>query len=231
MNEPSEGNVKKPNLSVLANLALVIAAAFTVWNTASSRSAAEVGRPELMLHNWEQELGTGIAVGPEDAPIKIVELMDFRCSFCRAWSARLDSLLTEHPGSVRVAFHHWPLRNHPHALSAAVAAECADGQGAFSAFARAVFADQQLIGDRSWREFAEMAGVPDLDAFEACAALPAGNFQRIQLGIDLARSTRATGTPTVWVNGQLSRPTLEALRRMAEEASRSPESDALVSPR
>jgi protein-disulfide isomerase len=132
------------------------------------------------------------------------------------WSGRLDSLLAEHPDAAQVSFHHWPLRNHPHALPAAVASECADRQGAFAAFARALFARQDSIGVRPWRAFAERASVSDLEAFEACAALPADSFPRIQYGLDLAERVGATGTPTVWINGEVGRPTLAELRELAQ---------------
>jgi protein-disulfide isomerase len=146
--------------------------------------------------------------------------MDFQCPFCRGWSARLDSLLAEHSESVRISFHHWPLSNHPHALPAAVAAECAQQQGAFLPYARELFAAQDSIGVRPWKAFAETAGVPDLGAFEACAALPADSFPRIKYGRDLANRVGATGTPTVWINGQMRRPTLAELRELVQEAGR-----------
>jgi protein-disulfide isomerase len=58
--------------------------------------------------------------------------------------------------------------------------------------------------------------VSDLEAFEACAALPADSFPRIQYGLDLAERVGATGTPTVWINGEVGRPTLAELRELAQ---------------
>ncbi len=206
--------MKKPSVGAVANVALVAAALFVIWNARSARPPhPAVGLPA----DWEREMTTGIVVGPEDAPIQIVELMDFRCPFCREWSARLDSLRVEHPGSVRVSFHHWPLGAHPDALAAAVAAECADRQGSFVEFSRTVYAEQTLLGQRPWREFADQAGVPDLDEFDACAAQPSEAFPRIQHGIELAGATGARGTPTVWINNRVMRPrpSLDELRAMA----------------
>jgi protein-disulfide isomerase len=177
--------------------------------------SAPTEEPEpVVLEDWESELNTGIVIGPADAPIQIVELMDFQCPYCAGWSALVDSFLTEHPDAARVSFHHWPLPNHPHALAAAVASECADRQGAFAEFTRVVFANQSSIGQWPWSTFAERAGVNDLPSYEACAAMPADSFPRIQYGLDLAERTGATGTPTVWINGQHRRPTLRELRRL-----------------
>jgi protein-disulfide isomerase len=210
-----EVTMKKPSLGAAANVALIVAAAIAVWN--GTRQPASQRSPEPQpLESWEQEFAAGILIGPEDAPIQIVELMDFQCPFCRAWSARLDSLAAEHPSAVQISFHHWPLPYHEDAIPAAVAAECAHRQGAFQAFARTLFSRQEAIGGESWRAFAAVAGVPDLEAFEACSALPPDSFPRIQYGIDLATKTQARGTPTIWLNGQVARPSLEELRKLAE---------------
>lgn len=50
--------------------------------------------------------------------------------------------------------------------------------------------------------------------------LPQDSFPRIQYGIDMATSTKAIGTPTVWMSGAVQRPppSLEELRRLAVEA-------------
>jgi protein-disulfide isomerase len=95
-------------------------------------------------------------MGPLDAPVIVMEFMDFECPFCAAWAARVDSLVQEFPDKVRVVLHHFPLTGiHPQAMQAAIAAECADRQGAFPAFQRIVFGQQSVLGIKPWIDFAQ----------------------------------------------------------------------------
>jgi protein-disulfide isomerase len=156
--------MKKPTLGAVANVTLILAAAAVAWNAMSRPQQAPAaplvaGVPEKL---WKQEFEAGISVGPAGAPLEIIELMDFQCPYCRGLSARLDSLEAELPGSARVSFHHWPLPNHPYAVPAAIAAECAYQQGAFTGIQKALFAKQDSIGVRSWTAYAEDAGVQSI---------------------------------------------------------------------
>jgi protein-disulfide isomerase len=166
-------------------------------------------------------MSTGIVMGPDDAPVKIIEFMDFQCPPCAAWAKGVELVWQENPGLVQVTMHHFPIvSRHPYAMEAAVAAECADMQGSFRDFSKALFSQQMLIGVKPWREFAVEVGVEDLAAFETCVSFPSDSFPRISYGLELARSTGAQGTPTVWVNGTLGRPTLEQFRELTENLAR-----------
>lgn len=181
----------------------------------SGMDAGTVPPRATVPDDWREEVDTGIMIGPADAPVTIVEFMDLQCPACAQWALRVDSLVTEFPDQVQVVMHHFPISElHPHALPAAVAAECANRQDRFAAFARTVFSRQVLLGTMSWRDFARDAGVPDLDAFDSCADLPPDSFPRIAYGLDLALATGARGTPTVWINGELRKPSLEQLRQL-----------------
>jgi protein-disulfide isomerase len=147
--------------------------------------------------------------------------MDFQCPFCAKWAARVDSVIEQVPTEVRVVFHHFPLSAiHAHALPAAIAAECADQQGIFPAFKKEVFHRQNEIGVTHWRDFAMEAKIPNITRFEQCIAMPTDSFPRIAHGLKLAADHRMTGTPTVWVNGQVSQPSTTALIEMARGASK-----------
>jgi hypothetical protein len=66
--------MKRPTLGTITNIALIAAAVFVV----SDRFRPAGTPPTPTLENWADEIETGIATGHEDAPIKIVELMDFQ---------------------------------------------------------------------------------------------------------------------------------------------------------
>src|SRR3954451_17000425 len=82
------------------------------------------------------------ALGPDHAPVTIVEYGDFECPTCKQAAPAVKLLLERFGGHVRAVFRHFPLDAHPHALAAAQAAECAGGQGRFWEMHDLLFAKQ-----------------------------------------------------------------------------------------
>lgn len=209
-------------LDVATNVVLIVVALVMAGVSLSSRwnSRPSPPQPPTVPDDWESEMLRGIVVGPPNASIKILEFIDFECPACRGWMLRIDSLRAEFPNDVRVSVHHTPnVSGHPNSMSAAVAAECADEQGMFESFSTTVMRDQVLLGEREWVRFADEAGVPDLPEFEECRARPPSSFGRIQYGLELAARVGIRGTPTVWINGQQRRPSLDELRSLVIELS------------
>jgi protein-disulfide isomerase len=175
----------------------------------------------LLVDDWEAEARQGIMMGPMEAPVVVVAFMDFQCPYCARLATRLDSLSQEYPGKIQVAMHHFPLTSHTLALPAAIAAECAERQGRFGDFVRAVFRRQAELNEGvvDWSSVASEAGVPQLRIFEECAQMPVDSFPRIAYGQELGARTGVAGTPTVWVNGyrEMSPPTLQRLRVLVED--------------
>jgi hypothetical protein len=63
----------------------------------------------------------------------------------------------------------------------------------------------------AWEEFGEVAGIPDLHTFRACAG-GAFTFARIDSGLAASRRIGIRSTPTVMVNGwHLRAPPTSAL--------------------
>ena len=67
--------------------------------------------------------------GPAAAPVTIFEWSDYECPFCKRAQEVLHRLQGEFPDTVRLVFKDFPLRSHPNALPAALAARCAGAQG------------------------------------------------------------------------------------------------------
>ena len=71
-------------------------------------------------------------LGPDDAPVVLVEYGDYECPSCTATFPHVEQLLATHGGRVRFGFRHFPLTSvHPRAGVAAQAAEAAGAQGRF----------------------------------------------------------------------------------------------------
>lgn len=67
--------------------------------------------------------------GAAQAPVTIVEVVDYQCGFCRTADQTMRALLEKHPNDVRVQLVHNPLPNHEHADDAAAAVIAAGQQG------------------------------------------------------------------------------------------------------
>jgi protein-disulfide isomerase len=157
------------------------------------------------------------ALGPQDAPIKLVVFSDYLCPYCRSLSHTLDELLERYPKDLRVIYRHFPI--HPQADRLAQAAQCAQEQGQFAAFHRALF-ERSTITLEELRPLAEQAGL-DRAVFSSC--LDSDRF-RTRVEQDLGEGTRLaiSGTPTVFLNGERleGNQSLEALSARIEALHR-----------
>ena len=154
-------------------------------------------------------------LGNPDAPVTVLEYGDFECPYCAAAAPVLRQLVEESQGQVKLVFRHFPLADaHPHALTAALAAEAAGAQGAFWPMHDLLFARQDRLSDVALRAYAEELGLDGDrvvgEAAQQFAAKVAADFEQ---GLE----DEVAGTPTVVVDGELfaGRVELAALRRAA----------------
>jgi protein-disulfide isomerase len=119
-------------------------------------------------------------------------------------------LLEKFPLQVKVVFKNYPLRKHAFAKKAAVAAFAARRQGKFWEYHDLLFENGESLSDRKFRDIARELGL-DLERFEKDIndlKIVARINQDIRLGAHMG----VRGTPTVFINGNVSRArTLEAL--------------------
>src|SRR5579872_7568524 len=99
----------------------------------SSRNSRD-GSLVPVEHEWDVEpLDETVdhVRGPVGTPLILV-YGDYECPYTRAAYRNIERIETERSGGVRFAFRHFPLvAIHPHALTAALAAEAATTQGRF----------------------------------------------------------------------------------------------------
>jgi hypothetical protein len=97
---------------------------------------------------------------------------------------------------------HFPLPNHPFAMSGAEAIECADlpAQGKKGGeMLAALYKDQGSIGKKPWTAFALEIQVSDTSAFANCMQAPPK--ARINAGWSWVDRWKFNATPTILVNG------------------------------
>ena len=136
-------------------------------------------------------------LGPEDAPVVIIEFTDLQCPYCARFARQTFPELRRNyidTGRVRFASQDLPLPRHAFAVPAAVAARCAGEQGRFWEFREALFSAQATLRDEPYAELARKFGL-DLDKFAACRS-DEGQTARVLEGIELARANGITSTPT-----------------------------------
>ncbi len=140
-------------------------------------------------------------IGPEDAPIVIVEFSDFQCPFCkRFYDETYQQLLAAYPGKIRFVYRHLPLTSiHPEAFPAAEASMCANAQNAFSEYHDKVFENQDKLGRELYTQIASDLNL-DTVAFEDC--LNTGKYKDlVQQDSDFALNLGVQSTPTFFING------------------------------
>ena len=140
-------------------------------------------------------------IGPEDAPVTIIEFSDYQCPYCRRWTEQVEKQIIETYGDkVRIVYRDFPLTSiHPESLPAAEAANCAGEQGKYWEYHDALFAQKHGLGEKAYLAYAKDLGL-DVDKFSACLdehryrdEVMADREYAINLGI--------RSTPTFFVNG------------------------------
>jgi protein-disulfide isomerase len=142
------------------------------------------------------------SIGPDDAPITIVEFSDFQCPYCEAWYQQVyPQLMAAYPNQIRFVYRDLPLPMHPESVPAAEAADCAGEQGAFWKFHDALFSGQYSLGRAGYEQYAADLGL-DTAAFTAC--LDDHRYQaRIQANASDAAQLGLNGTPSFVINGRI----------------------------
>ncbi len=149
-------------------------------------------KPPLSERDWTR--------GPLDAPVTLVEYVDFQCPCCQGSYATVERVLSAMEGVVRFAARHFPVRSiHRYAEGAALAAEAAGRQGKFWEMYHALLSSRGRIAPEDLEFHARQLDL-DLDRFRR----DLGNEDvraRILEGKHWALRSGLNGTPTLFING------------------------------
>ncbi len=140
------------------------------------------------------------SLGPDDAPITIVEFSDFQCPFCRRFhDETYQALLDAYPDQIRFVYRNLPLTSiHPEAMPAAIASLCANDQNAYWDYHGRLFSSETL-GEETYIQYATVLGL-NVEEFSAC--LSSGKYDDfIQEDMDFALNLGVQSTPTFFING------------------------------
>lgn len=231
---------------ITATLATQIAATFVVLGRVSALEASVAhGEMKAVAKHPGQPLatdeptgvespvsvsdGTLPALGPDTAPITIVEFSDYQCPFCAAAEPTLQKLISSYPGEIRVVYRDFPLEElHPSAHSAAQAARCANDQGQFWTYHDLLFsggagARNQMVSEESLLNHAQNLNL-DMELFRGCMDSEK-HASAVDRDIEEGRRLGVTGTPTFYINGRPlvgARPLEDFVKIVEEEVAAKP---------
>jgi protein-disulfide isomerase len=150
----------------------------------------------------------GYDYGSADAPVKVLELSDFGCGYCRQFTEESFPILKEiyvDSGLIEWKFVPFVLGMFPNGLEAATAAECAGEQDQFYRLKNRLFATQS-----GWRNtdtpYAFLSGLAeeeglDVQRFNRCI-VSGWRDAAIRANIRLGRQAGIQGTPLFIIDGR-----------------------------
>lgn len=141
-------------------------------------------------------------LGPEDAPVTIVEFSDFECPFCTRFAQQTAPRLRRQYGDdLRWVFVNNPLQSiHPRAYDLALAGECAHEQGKFWEWYEAMFSDLYGTSNGGIATAAQAIGL-DEARFDACFS-GAEHAEEVAADLREAQKFYILGTPSFFINGR-----------------------------
>jgi NhaA family Na+:H+ antiporter len=137
--------------------------------------------------------------GPADAPVTIVEYVNYQCPDVRDSEPLLAALRAEAGDRLRFIVRHLPLEKHIRARPAAEAAEAAGAQGAFWQMHERLLAPPLALEDDDLLRYATELGL-DIEQFAADLERHR-HAELVEADLANARAVQATTTPTLIVNG------------------------------
>ena len=146
---------------------------------------------------YEFDLSDSPSRGPENAPITIVEISDFRCGFCGPNSRNLSKIEAAFPGKIRRVFKHYPTKLDEAGALPHLGAVAAERQGKFWEMRETLMA-RPLENRVDLLARADAIGL-DLDRFQE--DLPKVR-KAIERDVLVGRKIGIRKTPTTFINGK-----------------------------
>jgi len=211
---------------------IAIAGVALIVHAATSRPAA----PLVMASCGGPPLGgvgpRGVSLGPDSAPVHIVEYADFECPACAQFAILTMPDVEQRlipTGKLQFTWMDFPLSQHQNSPLAHVAAGCAADQGKFWQMEYTLyyhqddwFADNDPMG--KFLAYARQAGL-NADSFRVCVQ-QRRPWPRIEANECSGDKLGIMGTPTMFVNGKElpEPPAFDDLQRIVDSVA------ALASP-
>lgn len=144
--------------------------------------------------------------GSTDAPITVVEYLDFECEACRVYYTITKQLSEEYKDKIRFVVRYFPLPGHKNSMTSALTAEAAGKQGKFWEMYDVLYEKQKDWGEK------QLADSSLFDIYATQIGLDVNKYKsdiksqetkdRINRDKESAISLGIQGTPTFFINGE-----------------------------
>lgn len=220
-NKPSTSSTGK-RIGIAIAVAAALGLAF--WGASATKDKEPVSQPatggDLLA-----VVSDDYVKGNPDAPVTLVEYLDFECEACGAYYPLIKQLETDLPDDLRVVTRYFPLPGHRNGMTAALAVEAAARQGKYWEMHDALFENQAAWGEQQkpdpalFERYAQQIGL-DLERFKADMKDKSVR-ERVERDIASGKELGNTGTPSFFLNGKkLENPGSYAALKAAVEAAR-----------
>lgn len=170
-------------------------------------NSAAVGLPVGKYMETPKIKDGDLIIGNKDAKVKVIEYSDFQCPYCKQMHETIVApMLKEYGDKIAYVYRHLPLNFHAQAQNAALASECANEQGKFSAYADKLFATQEEWGGKegtiNFKNYARQLGLNSTQ-FNQCVD---SNKYADKIAADAreAQELGISGTPGTFLNDQFT---------------------------
>lgn len=143
--------------------------------------------------------------GNKNAPITLVEFVDFQCPFCAKFHPVLDEVLAAYPKKVNYVLKNFPLVFHKQAKAAAKAAFAAGEQGKYWEMAELLLKNNKELTEEKFQEFAKDIGLNVKKFTQDYKNKDKEWERRILADMQLGQKVQVRGTPTFYINGRKTR--------------------------
>jgi len=157
--------------------------------------------------------------GLENAPIKIIEYVDFQCPSCAKGAQYVKNFMTTNPDKVQLELKYFPLDSHKHSFMASRYAECSSKQGKFWEFTERVFERQDQWKDlvNAMEAFDTISQEISLDMAKLNTCLHDEKIdQMIEQNKADGKQQGVQSTPSYLINGKM----VVGYKSLAEELDR-----------
>ncbi|MBI4091680.1 MAG: thioredoxin domain-containing protein [Candidatus Levybacteria bacterium] len=144
--------------------------------------------------------------GQPNAPVTIVEFVDFQCEACAYMYPITNRILSEYEGKTRLVIRYWPLDQHQNSLAAAYAVEAAGELGKYWEMVELLLTDQNFrewsASNNPWPIFVNYAKNLDLDGFPTDFQSAKGKYAaKVERDKQDAITLQLKGVPSFFING------------------------------
>lgn len=143
--------------------------------------------------------------GDKDAPVTLIEYLDFECESCGAYYPIIKELEKEFGAKLRVVTRYFPLPGHKNSMQAALAAEAAGRQGKYFEMHDLLFESQKEWAEKPAADpklfvpYAEKLGL-NLEQFNRDREDKAVK-ERVERNKAEGNKLKINGTPSFFLNG------------------------------